>query len=118
MTGATCWLSAARLACTFCVMASDARAGFAASADDAFGIAAADNAAEDGASSDASTFDEEDALADAESSAPQPLNAHVNAPVNAHVASATKRALTGRLSLLMSASGFVKADAVSNPFKK
>ena len=114
MTGATCWLSAARLACTFCVMASDVRAGFAASADDAFGIAAADNAAEDGASSDASTFDEEDALADAESSAPQPLNAHVNA----HVASATKKALTRRLSLLMSASGFVKADAVSNPFKK
>ena len=102
----------------FGVMASDASAGFAASVEDAFGIAAADNAAEDGASSDAPTFDEEDALADAESSAPQPLNAPVNAPVNAHVASATNRAFTRRLSLLMSASGFVKADAVSNPFKK
>ncbi|HYS67612.1 MAG TPA: hypothetical protein VEN30_27875 [Paraburkholderia sp.] len=48
--------------------------------------------------------------AGAESSAPQPLNVNV--------ASATKAALARRLSLLMSASSFVKADAVSNPFKK
>ena len=47
---------------------------------------------------------------DGESSAPQALNAKL--------ASASSAMLARRLSLLMSASGFVKASAVSNPFKK
>ncbi|MFM0555342.1 hypothetical protein P0D69_30860 [Paraburkholderia sediminicola] len=63
-----------------------------------------------GAASLFATAGVEDAADGAESSAPQPLNAKV--------ASATKAALARHFSLLMSASGFVKADAVSNPFKK
>ncbi len=101
----------------FCVIASDARAGSAASVDDLFSVAAAGKVAEDAAAVTALlaalfavTPDDEDASVDAESSAPQPLSAKV--------ASATNSALARRLSLLMSASSFVKADAVSNPFKK
>jgi hypothetical protein len=49
-------------------------------------------------------------LADDPSSGPQPFNAIV--------ASASNVALAMSLVFLMSASGLVKADAVSNPFKK
>jgi hypothetical protein len=93
----------------FCEIASDARAGSAASVDDAL----RGNAGEDAAGVAAlfaTTPGDEDALADAESSAPQ--------PASANVASATNSAPMRRMSLLMSASSFVKADAVSNPFKK
>lgn len=54
--------------------------------------------------------DAEGAAFDAESSAPQ--------PVNASSAIELTTTLAKLLSLLMSASSFVKADAVSNPFKK
>jgi len=90
----------------------------AASAALASGIAAADKAGERAVSKAvrlSPSFEEadaadEDALADVESSAPQ--------PPSAKVASATNMKTRRRFSLLMSASCFVKADAVSNPFKK
>ena len=105
----------------FCVIASEASAGSAASVAELFGIAAADKVADDAAAVTAllatllaarfaATSGAEDASVDAESSAPQPLSADV--------ASATNSAPARRLSLLMSAPGSVKADAVSNPFKK
>jgi hypothetical protein len=78
MTGAICWLSAARLACMVCA-----------------------------ASLAAKPCDEDDDVAEdvvgAESSAPQP----VNAALNAKVAHATTAALARRLSLLIFASIFV-----------
>jgi len=46
----------------------------------------------------------------AESSAPQPVNASMAIDITTTLAKL--------LSLLMSASSFLKADAVSNPFKK
>ena len=110
MTGATCWLSAARLACMFCVIGSDAAAGFAAGVEDALSIGAAGDIAASDATSLLATGGVEDSADGAESSAPQPLNARV--------ASATKAALARRVSLLMSAPGVVNAGAVSNPFKK
>ena len=67
------------------------------------------------ASSAALTCDEDDDVAGgAESSAPQA----VNAMLDAIVAIATQAVLPTRLSLFISASVFVKARAVSNPFKK
>jgi hypothetical protein len=51
-----------------------------------------------------------DVAVDAESSAPQPFNAKVASAINAPLAR--------RVCLLMSASVFMKAGAVSNPFKK
>lgn len=94
----------------FWVIGSEAAVGFAASVEDASSIAAAGAIAASGAASLWATAGDEDVAEGAESSAPQPLNATV--------ASATRAALARRLSLLMFASSFVKADAVSNPFKK
>jgi hypothetical protein len=99
----------------FCAIGSDAAAGFAASAAGASG-SAADEIAGRGAASLSATRGAEDVdvvvavAVDGESSAPQALNAKL--------ASAISAMLARRLSLLMSASGFVKASAVSNPFKK
>ncbi|WP_157763815.1 hypothetical protein [Paraburkholderia aromaticivorans] len=93
-----------------CVIGSDAAAGFAASVEDALRIGAAGDVAAAGAASLLATAGDEEAADGAESSAPQPLNAKV--------ASATNAALARGVSLLMSASGFVMAGAVSNPFKK
>ncbi len=96
----------------FCVIASEAANGFSAS-----GVDAADDVPAFCATSllfaivgddDAEVV--EAVAAGGESSAPQPLNAYV--------ASAINSALARRLSLLMSASGFLKADAVSNPSEK
>lgn len=93
----------------FCVIASDARAGSDASVAEALrGDVGEESAGL--AALFATTPGDEDALLDAESSAPQPFSANV--------ASATNSAPARRLSLLMSASSFVRADAVSNPFKK
>ena len=110
MTGATCWLSAARLACMFCVIGSEAAAGSAASVEDALRIGVAGAAAAFGAASLFAAAGVVDDADGAESFAPQPLNAKV--------ASATKTALATRLFCPMSTSSLVKADAVSNPFKK
>lgn len=96
----------------FCAIGSDALAGFAAKGAEASG-SAADNAAGRGAASLATPGDEDvdaEVAVDGESSAPQALNASV--------VSASRAALARRLSLLMSASGFVRAGAVSIPFKK
>ncbi|MFT4064580.1 hypothetical protein [Paraburkholderia sp.] len=82
--------------------------GSAATAEGAGDVAVA--VAGGGAASLAAEFVVEGVLADDPSSAPQPFNAIV--------ASASKVALAMSLVFLMSASGSVKADAVSNPFKK
>jgi hypothetical protein len=94
----------------FCVIGSDAAAGFAASGADASSLAAADEVAGRCAASLSATPGDEDATVGAESSAPHALNAKV--------ASAIKAALARRFSLCMIASGIVKAGAVSIPFKK
>jgi hypothetical protein len=94
----------------FCVIGSDAAAGFAASGADASSITAADKLAGRCAASLAVTPGEEEVAVGAESSAPQALNVKV--------ASAIKATLARRLSLFMFASVFVKAGAVSIPFKK
>jgi hypothetical protein len=99
----------------FCAIGSDAAAGFAASGADASGSAAVKVAGR-GAASLSATRGAEDVdvvvavAVDGESSAPQALNAKL--------VSASNAMLARRLSLLMAASGFVKASAVSNPFKK
>lgn len=77
-----------------CVIASDAAAGSAASSADALGTPVAGLTTELCAASLLATLGDEDA--DAESSAPQPLNAKV--------ASATKTVVARRVFLLMSAS--------------
>lgn len=94
----------------FCVIGSEAAAGSAASGEDALSVGVAREAAAFGAASLFATAGVEEAADGAESSAPQPLNAKV--------VSATKAAHARRWFLLMSASRFVKAGAVSNPFKK
>jgi hypothetical protein len=112
MTGAICWLSAARLACMFCTIGSDAAAAeFAAVIEGGALVAVvAGGIAASGAAPLLATAGAEDAADGAASSGPQPLNTKV--------ASATKATLARPMSLLMSASSFVKADAVSNPFEK
>jgi hypothetical protein len=92
----------------FCVIASDAAAGSAARGADALGMPVAGLTAGICAASLLATLGDDGA--DAESSAPQPLNAKV--------ASATKTVVARSAFLFMSASSFVMADAVSNPFKK
>jgi hypothetical protein len=117
MTGATCWLSAARLACMFCVIGSVvATAPLAgllavsfANGGEAFGIAAA-AVAGCCAGLFATGAVVEALLAEGVSSAPQPFNAIV--------ASTSHVALAMQLIFLISASGSVKAGAVSIPFKK
>jgi hypothetical protein len=94
----------------FCVIGSDAAAGFAASVVDASGNAAADNAAGCCCALLSATGGDEDVAVTLESSAPQALNAKVASAIDAMLAS--------RLLLLMSASGFLKTGAVSIPFKK
>jgi len=100
----------------FWVMASDAAAGSAASGADALSISAAGAivalfaATLFAAVGDEDVDDVEAVEGEAESSAPQPLNVKV--------ASATKAAIAKRVSLLMSASSSVMADAVSIPFEK
>jgi hypothetical protein len=142
MTGAICWLSAARLACMVCATGSEAAASVVNGACDANGamdaMGADDADAFGGVLSLAATRGEEDGdvsddvedvvdvAAGAESSAPQPVNAvHTIALAAAHaaarapkVAHATSVALAGRLSRVIFASVLVKARAVSNPFKK
>jgi hypothetical protein len=100
----------------FCVIGSDAPTGFAASGAEASGMG---NAADDGARCCAASLapmpDDDDVVVDvptdAESSAPQPFNDKVASAINA-------APLARRVSVLMSASVFVRAGAVSNPFKK
>jgi len=97
----------------FWVMASDAAAGSAASGADALSISAAGAIVALCAATLFAAVGDEDVEAvegEAESSAPQPLNVKV--------ASATKAAIAKRVSLLMSASSSVMADAVSIPFEK
>ncbi|PRY08258.1 hypothetical protein [Paraburkholderia sp. BL25I1N1] len=94
----------------FCVIGSEAAAGSAASGEDALSSGVAGEPAVFDAMSLFATAGVEEAAGGVESSAPHPLNAKV--------ASATKAALARRLFLLMSATRFVKAGAVSNPFKK
>jgi len=94
----------------FCVIGSDAAAGFAANGADASSIAAAEEFDGRCAASLSATPGDAELAVCVESSAPQALNAKV--------ATAIKAALARRLSLFMFASGFVKAGAVSIPFKK
>ena len=116
-----------------CATGSEAAAGSAAkAADGANGAEGADAAGTNAAieagvlcctaSLAALTCDEDDEVAEgvedmaggAESSAPQALKPMLDAIV----AMASKAALPRHLSLFISASVFVKARAVSNPFKK
>lgn len=107
----------------FCVIGSDAAAAaalafaatfaFAASVEDLLRIGVADKAACWAASPLAAVMpleDDEGAAFDVESSGPQ--------PVNTSTAIEITTTLAKLLSLLMSASSFVKANAVSNSFKK
>ncbi|MFM0645858.1 hypothetical protein PQR14_16155 [Paraburkholderia bryophila] len=108
----------------FCAIGSDAAAAalvlafafafaFAPSVEDVLRIGAAGKAARWGASPLAAVMpleDAEGAVFDAESSAPQPVNTRTAIEITTMLAKL--------LSFLMSASSFVKADAVSNPFKK
>ena len=110
MTGAICRLSAARLACMFSTMGSDAAAGSTAGIEAGLNMAVADGIAAPGAAPLLATSGDEEAADGAASSAPQPLNAKV--------ASATKATLARPISLFMFASSFVKAHAVSDPFEK
>ena len=87
---------------------SDAATGFAASGDDALGKPVAVSGVAFCAAWLLETVGDEDT--DAESSAPHPLNEND--------AMAIEAALIRRNSFLMSASSFVKADAVSISFKK
>ncbi|MFM0281478.1 hypothetical protein P0D75_26035 [Paraburkholderia sediminicola] len=80
----------------FWMMASDAAAGSAASGADALSIPAAGAIVALCAATLLAVTGDEDVEAEAESSAPQPLNAKV--------ASATKTTLARRVSVLMSAS--------------
>ena len=122
ITGATCWLSAARLACMLCVIGSVVATvplgallavSFASGAE-ALGMAVAGIAVAVVAGGCAASFGAgavvEALLAEELSSAPQPFNAIV--------ASTSNAALAMQLIFLMSASGLVKAGAVSISFKK
>ncbi|MFM0292382.1 hypothetical protein P0D71_15620 [Paraburkholderia sp. RL17-383-BIF-A] len=102
----------------FCVIGSEAAVGFAASVEDALRIGVAGDIAAPGAASLPATACDEDAAEGAESSAPQPLNAKVASATKAENRAATRASLVRPLSLLMFCIQFVKADAVSNPFKK
>ncbi|MGF6505121.1 hypothetical protein OKW26_000924 [Paraburkholderia sp. 32] len=122
MTGATCWLSAARLACMFCVIASVAAAPLAVLLAVSFAVLFANGAEALGVATAAAAIAGRCAasfgarlvvvalLVEEESSAPQPFNAIV--------ASTSDAALAMQLIFLMSASGSMKAGAVSIPFKK
>lgn len=94
----------------FCAIGSDAATGFAASGADASGSAAADEVAGRCAASLSVTPGDADVVVGAESSAPQPLSDNVASAINAMLAT--------HLFLLMSASDWVKAGAVSIAFKK
>lgn len=108
----------------FSMTGSDAATGSAATGVDGADASGTSAAGEVGALCRAASFaampcDADDEVADdvadgVESSAPQPLRAKLDAIV----AIATKAALATRLSLFIAASIFVKAHAVSNPFKK
>lgn len=92
----------------FWTMLPDAAAGSAASGADAFMPSVEGPIAAFCVASLLTTAGDEDT--GAESSAPQPLSEKV--------VSATKIAVARRMLLLMFASSFVVADAVSRPFKK
>jgi hypothetical protein len=117
MTGAICWLSAARLACMFSVIGSAVAAAPLAAllavllvnGAEGSGVAAAVVAGGCAALLAAGSFAGV-LLAGGASSAPQPFNAIA--------ASASNAALAMHVVFLMSASGSVEAVAVSNPFKK
>lgn len=104
--------AAAALALAFAFAATFAFA-FAASVEDVLRIGVAGKAACWAESPSAAVMpleDDEGAAFDVESSGPQPVNISTAIEINTTLAKL--------LSLLMSASSFVKANAVSNPFKK